>query len=104
LLGFVAFRWDMPMTFRIAFYPLLGDVVHGLFGDFVDFVSTACTTFGVCTSLGFGVDIILAGLRSTLPPSPFHRLSSFFCCCWGAYVRSRSFHHHNHLFPLLVVV
>ena len=63
LLGFVAFRWDMPMTFRIAFYPLLGDVVHGLFGDFVDSVSMACTTFGVCTSLGFGVDIILAGLR-----------------------------------------
>jgi len=63
LLGFVAYRWDMPMTFRIAFFPLLGDVVHGLFGDVVDFVSMACTTFGVCTTLGFGVDIILAGIR-----------------------------------------
>jgi len=29
---------------------------------------------------------------------------SFFCCCWGAHLRSRSFHYHNHLFPLLVVV
>ena len=39
------------------------DVVHGLFGDFVDFLSMACTTFGVCTSLGFGVDVVLNGLR-----------------------------------------
>ena len=62
-LGFVSFRWDMPMTLRIAFYPLVGDVVHGLFGDVLDFVAMACTTFGVCTSLGFGVDIILAGIR-----------------------------------------
>ena len=53
----------MPMTFRIAFYPLLGDVVYGFFGDVVDFLSMACTTFGVCTSLGFGCDILLAGLR-----------------------------------------
>jgi choline-glycine betaine transporter len=63
LLGFVAYRWDMPMTLRIAFYPLVGDVVHGLFGDFVDFISMACTTFGVCTSLGMGVDVILTGIR-----------------------------------------
>jgi choline-glycine betaine transporter len=62
-LGFVAYRWDMPMTLRMAFYPLVGDVVHGLFGDFVDFLSMACTTFGVCTSLGFGVDVVLSGLR-----------------------------------------
>jgi len=25
-------------------------------------------------------------------------------CCWKAHLRSRSFHYHNHLFPLLVVV
>jgi len=24
--------------------------------------------------------------------------------CWGVHLRSRSFHYHNHLFPLLVVV
>ena len=42
---------------------LRADVVNGLFGDFVDFVSIACTTFGVCTSLGMGVDIIFTGLR-----------------------------------------
>ena len=30
LLAFVSFRWDLPMTLRIAFYPLVGDVVHGM--------------------------------------------------------------------------
>ena len=36
---------------------------------------------------------------------PLHpHLSSFFYCCWGAHLRSRSFHYHNHLFPPLVVV
>ena len=38
-------------------------MVFGFFGDCIDFLSMACTTFGVCTSLGMGVDIILAGLR-----------------------------------------
>ena len=51
------------MTMRNAFYPLLGDVVNGLFGDWIDFVSMACTTFGVCTSLGMGVDIVFTGFR-----------------------------------------
>ena len=32
------------------------------------------------------------------------RLSSFFCCCREAHLRSRSFQYHNHLFPLLVAV
>jgi len=38
------------------------------------------------------------------PPSPSPPFSSFFCCCWGALLRSRSFHYHNHFFPLLVAV
>jgi len=39
------------------------------------------------------------------PPSPpSHRLSSSFCCCWEAHLRSGSFHYHNPLFPLLVAV
>ena len=37
-----------------------------------------------------------------VPPSPC--LSSSFCCYLGAHLRSRSFHYHNPLFPLLVVV
>ena len=38
---------------------------------------------------------------STLPPPPSPRLSSSFCCCWGAYLRSRSFHYHNQLVVVL---
>mmetsp|Transcript_5419 Transcript_5419/g.6237 ORF Transcript_5419/g.6237 Transcript_5419/m.6237 type:complete len:908 (-) Transcript_5419:199-2922(-) len=67
LLGFVTYRWNLPMTIRMAFYPLVGDLVYGLLGDLIDAISMACTTFGVCTSLGFGVASINAG---------FHRLNS----------------------------
>eukprot|EP00282_Hemiselmis_andersenii_P038848 CAMPEP_0169444976 /NCGR_PEP_ID=MMETSP1042-20121227/10193_1 /TAXON_ID=464988 /ORGANISM="Hemiselmis andersenii, Strain CCMP1180" /LENGTH=891 /DNA_ID=CAMNT_0009556341 /DNA_START=80 /DNA_END=2752 /DNA_ORIENTATION=- len=62
-IGFVAYRWDMPLTLRTAFFPLVGDVIHGLFGDFIDALSMVCTTFGVCTSLGLGVNVIIAGLH-----------------------------------------
>ena len=43
-------------------------------------------------------------LHFSLHSPTSHLLSSFFCCCWGAHLRSRSFHHRNHLFALLVVV
>ena len=50
-------------------------------------------------------DLACTSLLSPLSqPPPSHRLSSSFCCYWGAHLRSRSFHYHNHLFPLLVVV
>ena len=61
-LGLVCYRWNMPLTVRSAFYPLLGHLVYSPLGDFIDALSIACTTFGVCTSLGFGVDAIAAGL------------------------------------------
>jgi len=62
-LGFICYRWDMPMTMRMAFYPLIGDLVYGFLGDFIDMLSISCTTFGVCTSLGFGVQTINSGLH-----------------------------------------
>jgi len=39
-----------------------------------------------------------------LSPRPSPPVCSFFCCCWGALLRSRSFHYHNHFFPLLVAI
>jgi choline-glycine betaine transporter len=62
LVGVVSFRWGMPMTIRSCFYPLLGDHALGLAGDFIDSLSIATTTFGVCTSLGLGVEQLSKGL------------------------------------------
>ena len=58
-LGVVCYRNGKPMTIRYAFYPLLGENVNGLLGDCIDALSIATTTFGVCTSLGLGVDTII---------------------------------------------
>jgi len=63
VLAFVSYRWNKPMTIRSAFFPLVGDVVNGVLGDCIDALSMACTTFGVCTSLGMGVQNILSGMN-----------------------------------------
>jgi len=67
LLGVVCFRWDMPLTLRAAFFPLIGDVIYGPLGDVIDALSMAATTFGVCTSLGLGVNSILIGMMHMDP-------------------------------------
>mmetsp|Transcript_5187 Transcript_5187/g.17441 ORF Transcript_5187/g.17441 Transcript_5187/m.17441 type:complete len:759 (+) Transcript_5187:475-2751(+) len=66
-MGLVAYRWGRPLTVRSAFYPLIGDAVDGLVGDVIDAVSIACTTFGVCTSLGLGAGTIAAGFSKLNP-------------------------------------
>mmetsp|Transcript_30588 Transcript_30588/g.47925 ORF Transcript_30588/g.47925 Transcript_30588/m.47925 type:complete len:672 (-) Transcript_30588:139-2154(-) len=53
----------MPLSIRYCFYPVMGDAIHGIIGDLIDAMSMACTTFGVCTSLGFGVQTINSGLN-----------------------------------------
>lgn len=67
LLSFVAYRWKMPMTIRSCFFPLIGDRVYGIVGDFIDIISVLATMFGVCTSLGLGVMQI---------NNAFHRLNN----------------------------
>ena len=62
VLGVVCYRHGRPMTIRAAFYPLLGDNINGLFGDIIDALSIATTTFGVCTSLGIGVTTIATAM------------------------------------------
>jgi len=59
-LGVVCYRWNLPLTMRSAFYPLLGNLIFSPIGDCIDAIAIACTTFGVCTSLGLGVDAITA--------------------------------------------
>uniref|UniRef100_A0A7S0X6I6 BCCT family transporter n=1 Tax=Mantoniella antarctica TaxID=81844 RepID=A0A7S0X6I6_9CHLO len=66
-LGVVCYRWNLPLTMRSAFYPLLGNLIYGPLGDMIDALSIACTTFGVCASLGFGVNSIISGLHRLNP-------------------------------------
>jgi choline-glycine betaine transporter len=67
LLGVLHWRKGLPLTIKTCFYPLIGDRVFGFWGDFIDVISVVCTTFGICTSLGMGVQQINAGI---------HRLNS----------------------------
>jgi len=60
--GIVSHKWGLPLTIRACFYPLIGDTVYSIAGDLIDSISMACTTFGVCTSLGLGVSQLAAGL------------------------------------------
>ena len=62
-LGVVCYRHGRPMTIRSAFYPLFGENINGLFGDAIDALSIATTTFGVCTSLGLGVTTIASTMN-----------------------------------------
>jgi choline/glycine/proline betaine transport protein len=62
-LAYFAFRHDLPLTIRSAFYPLIGERIHGPLGHAVDTFAVLGTLFGVATSLGFGVMQINSGLE-----------------------------------------
>jgi choline/glycine/proline betaine transport protein len=62
-LAYFAFRHDLPLTIRSAFYPLIGDRIHGPIGHTVDTFAVLGTIFGVATSLGFGVMQVNSGLE-----------------------------------------
>jgi choline/glycine/proline betaine transport protein len=63
ILAYFAFRHDLPLTMRSALYPLIGDRIYGPIGTAVDVFAILGTTFGVATSLGFGVEQINSGLN-----------------------------------------
>ena len=62
-LAYFAFRHNLPLTIRSAFYPLIGERIHGPIGHVVDTFAVLGTIFGVATSLGIGVTQIGAGLE-----------------------------------------
>ncbi|MDO6462086.1 BCCT family transporter [Granulosicoccaceae sp. 1_MG-2023] len=62
-LAFFAFNYNLPLTLRSAFFPLLGDRVWGWPGHIVDVLAVFATLFGLATSLGFGATQALAGLN-----------------------------------------
>jgi choline/glycine/proline betaine transport protein len=63
ILGYFSFRHGLPLTLRSALYPLIGERIYGPIGTAVDVFAIVSTTFGVATSLGFGVDQINSGLN-----------------------------------------
>jgi len=62
-LAFFAFNRKLPLAIRSIFYPLLGDKIHGRWGDLIDVMAVLATLFGLATSLGFGVQQVNAGLH-----------------------------------------
>ncbi|AQW81503.1 BCCT family transporter [Campylobacter pinnipediorum] len=63
VLAFFAYRHNLPLTLRSAFYPIVGDKIYGKFGDIVDIFAVVSTLFGVTTSLGYGVLQVNAGFN-----------------------------------------
>jgi choline/glycine/proline betaine transport protein len=66
ILAYFGFRHGLPLTLRSALYPLIGERVYGPIGTTVDIFAILSTTFGVATSLGFGVEQINSGLNYLL--------------------------------------
>ncbi len=63
-LAFFAYNQGLPLTIRSAFYPLLGDKVHGWQGHLIDILAVLATLFGLATSLGLGAQQVNAGLST----------------------------------------
>ncbi len=61
-LAFFSYNRKLPLAIRSVFYPLLGEKVHGIWGDAIDVLAVLATLFGLATSLGFGVQQVNAGL------------------------------------------
>ncbi|WP_045213577.1 BCCT family transporter [Desulfonatronovibrio magnus] len=62
-LAYFAYRHNLPLTIRSAFYPLIGDRIYGPLGHAIDIFAVFGTMFGVATSLGLGVMQVNAGLE-----------------------------------------
>jgi choline/glycine/proline betaine transport protein len=60
-LAFFGFNLKQPLSIRTVFYPLLGEKIHGFWGNLIDILATIATLFGVATSLGLGVQQVNAG-------------------------------------------
>ena len=61
-LAYFTFRRGMPNLISSAFYPLLGDRIHGPIGKSIDVLAIFATLFGSATSLGLGALQINSGM------------------------------------------
>lgn len=62
-LAYFQFRKDLPFLISSAFYPLIGERIHGPIGKTIDIIAVFATIFGVATSLGLGSTQIATGLQ-----------------------------------------
>lgn len=62
-LAYFQFRKDLPFLISSAFYPLIGERIHGPIGKTIDIIAVFATIFGVATSLGLGSTQIATGLE-----------------------------------------
>lgn len=62
-LAFFAYNRGLPLTIRSIFHPLLGNKIHGFWGNLIDVLSVLATLMGLATSLGLGVKQVNAGLN-----------------------------------------
>ena len=63
ILGYFAYRQNLPLTLRSALYPLIGERIYGWPGHVVDIFAVTSTVFGVSTSLGLGAAQVNAGFN-----------------------------------------
>ena len=61
-LAYFTYRRGLPNLISSAFYPLLGDRIHGPIGRSIDILAIFATLFGSATSLGLGALQINSGL------------------------------------------
>ena len=63
VMAYFAFRHGLPLSMRSAFYPLIGDKIHGPIGHAIDVFAILGTMFGIATTLGLSAAQINAGLN-----------------------------------------
>jgi betaine/carnitine transporter, BCCT family len=61
-LAVFSFDFNMPLSLRSAFYPLIGKAIWGRAGDVVEVLAVLATIFGLATSLGLGAQQAMAGI------------------------------------------
>lgn len=62
-LAYFQFRRNLPALVSSAFYPIIGDRIHGPIGKTIDILSVFATVFGIATSLGLGAMQISGGIN-----------------------------------------
>lgn len=62
-LSYFAYRYNLPLSLRSGFYPLLKDKINGKWGNAIDVFALCSTFFGITTTLGFGVVQVNSGLQ-----------------------------------------